>query len=162
MKCAKCGAELEDGVLFCRECGAKVEIPRKRFCRECGAPLANGVKFCSECGAKIDLIVDSPVSASITNTIESSDQGKTDNDNPAEAEKKKTAPNVDSIKERAAKFAKEVDLPNADKIKEKATKFAKQVDLPKAKGNVKKSLSRNNHSSRKQNTCRCSHRYVLS
>ena len=140
MKCAKCGAELEDGVLFCRECGAKVEIPRKRFCRECGAPLANGVKFCSECGAKIDLIVDSPVSASITNTIESSDQGKTDNDNPAEAEKKKTAPNVDSIKERAAKFAKEVDLPNADKIKEKATKFAKQVDLPKAKGNVKKYL----------------------
>ena len=140
MKCAKCGAELEDGVLFCRECGAKVEIPRKRFCRECGAPLADGVKFCSECGAKIDLIVDSPVSASITNTIESSDQGKTDNDNPAEAEKKKTAPNVDSIKERAAKFAKEVDLPNADKIKEKATKFAKQVDLPKAKGNVKKYL----------------------
>lgn len=140
MKCAKCGAELEDGVLFCRECGAKVEIPRKRFCRECGAPLADGVKFCSECGAKIDLIVDSPVSASITNTIESSDQGKKDNDNPAEAEKKKTAPNVDSIKERAAKFAKEVDLPNADKIKEKATKFAKQVDLPKAKGNVKKYL----------------------
>lgn len=140
MKCAKCGAELEDGVLFCRECGAKVEIPRKKFCRECGAPLADGVKFCSECGAKIDLIVDSPVSASITNTIESSDQGKTDNDNPAEAEKKKTAPNVDSIKERAAKFAKEVDLPNADKIKEKATKFAKQVDLPKAKGNVKKYL----------------------
>ena len=140
MKCAKCGAELEDGVLFCRECGAKVEIPRKRFCRECGAPLADGVKFCSECGAKIDLIVDSPVSASITNTIESSDQGKTDNDNPAEAEKKKTAHNVDSIKERAAKFAKEVDLPNADKIKEKATKFAKQVDLPKAKGNVKKYL----------------------
>lgn len=140
MKCAKCGAELEDGVLFCRECGAKVELPRKRFCRECGAPLADGVKFCSECGAKIDLIVDSPVSASITNTIESSDQGKTDNDNPAEAEKKKTAPNVDSIKERAAKFAKEVDLPNADKIKEKATKFAKQVDLPNAKGNVKKYL----------------------
>lgn len=26
MKCQNCGADLDDGVLFCRECGAKVEM----------------------------------------------------------------------------------------------------------------------------------------
>lgn len=30
MKCQKCGARLEEGVLFCRECGAKVEAPKKK------------------------------------------------------------------------------------------------------------------------------------
>lgn len=49
MKCQKCGAELEQGVLFCRECGSKV--PAKMFCRECGAELAPGAKFCTSCGA---------------------------------------------------------------------------------------------------------------
>lgn len=49
MKCQKCGAELEQGVLFCRECGNKVEA--KMFCRECGAELSLGAKFCSSCGA---------------------------------------------------------------------------------------------------------------
>lgn len=49
MKCQKCGAELEQGVLFCRECGSKVEA--KMFCRECGAELSPGAKFCSSCGA---------------------------------------------------------------------------------------------------------------
>lgn len=28
MKCTKCGAELSEGVLFCRECGAKVETQK--------------------------------------------------------------------------------------------------------------------------------------
>ena len=54
MKCKKCGAELADGVLFCRECGMKVE-PMKKFCHECGAELPDGVKFCPNCGAKVDV-----------------------------------------------------------------------------------------------------------
>lgn len=58
MKCQNCGANLEEGVLFCRECGSRVRIP-KRFCRECGAQLPEGVKFCHECGARvIDFDVD--------------------------------------------------------------------------------------------------------
>ena len=53
MKCPNCGDELTDGVKFCRECGSKVELPKKRFCRECGSELVDWVKFCSNCGAKI-------------------------------------------------------------------------------------------------------------
>lgn len=51
MKCQYCGAELDDGVLFCKDCGAKVEIKKVMFCRECGSKLEDGVKFCSNCGA---------------------------------------------------------------------------------------------------------------
>ena len=29
MKCSKCGAELQEGALFCRECGAKAENAQK-------------------------------------------------------------------------------------------------------------------------------------
>ena len=55
MKCSKCGADLEEGVLFCRECGTRVDAPQKRFCRECGAALTGSAKFCTECGAKIEI-----------------------------------------------------------------------------------------------------------
>lgn len=57
MKCRKCGAELADGVSFCRECGTKVELIKK-YCRECGAELGEGMKFCPNCGAKIEIIED--------------------------------------------------------------------------------------------------------
>ncbi|NLD45653.1 MAG: hypothetical protein GX660_00445, partial [Clostridiaceae bacterium] len=58
MKCCNCGAELESGVAFCRECGEKVEVQRmkKRFCRECGTEFAEGVKYCSNCGANTDVV----------------------------------------------------------------------------------------------------------
>lgn len=55
MKCQKCGADLAEGVLFCRECGAKTNAVQKRFCRECGAELIQNAKFCRECGAKAEL-----------------------------------------------------------------------------------------------------------
>ena len=55
MKCPKCGADLAEGVLFCRECGTKIDALQKRFCRECGAALAEGAKFCTECGAKAEI-----------------------------------------------------------------------------------------------------------
>lgn len=54
MRCPNCGEELSDGVLFCRECGHKIQKePQKRFCRECGSELESGAKFCSNCGAKV-------------------------------------------------------------------------------------------------------------
>ena len=53
MRCQNCGAELEEGVKFCRECGSKVIENKKRFCRECGTELPEGVKFCPECGANV-------------------------------------------------------------------------------------------------------------
>lgn len=51
MKCSSCGAELEEGVRFCKECGAKVETKKITFCRECGNALSEGSRFCSKCGA---------------------------------------------------------------------------------------------------------------
>lgn len=54
MICSNCGANLEQGVLFCRECGSKVA--EKRFCRECGKELEQGQKYCSSCGADIDFV----------------------------------------------------------------------------------------------------------
>lgn len=56
MKCPKCGADLAEGVLFCRECGTRIDTLQKRFCRECGAALAEGAKFCTECGAKAEIL----------------------------------------------------------------------------------------------------------
>lgn len=54
MRCRECGADLPDGVSFCRYCGSKVEpIKEKRFCPSCGASIVPGVKFCRNCGFDI-------------------------------------------------------------------------------------------------------------
>lgn len=53
MKCYQCGADLQDNVSFCRECGAKQTKQDIRFCRECGAGITSGAKFCSSCGAQL-------------------------------------------------------------------------------------------------------------
>ena len=53
MRCQDCGTELKEGVLFCRECGAKVTPMTIRFCRECGHHLAEGSKYCVNCGADV-------------------------------------------------------------------------------------------------------------
>lgn len=48
MKCPKCGIEVEDGMKFCGECGAK--LPQSKTCPKCGAIAAATAKFCGECG----------------------------------------------------------------------------------------------------------------
>lgn len=57
MKCSKCGAELQEGVLFCRECGAKAENVEKakKFCRDCGTEIQEDDKFCPNCGANLSV-----------------------------------------------------------------------------------------------------------
>lgn len=52
MKCANCGAEIEDGAKFCGECGAAV--PQVKKCVVCGAEISLKMKFCPECGARQD------------------------------------------------------------------------------------------------------------
>ncbi len=46
MKCPKCQAENREGIRFCEECGAKMELK----CPKCGAEIPLGKKFCGECG----------------------------------------------------------------------------------------------------------------
>ena len=60
MRCRRCNAEIEDGSLFCSECGAKQEEIVKEqtevkflFCPNCGTKLEQGAMFCSECGTKL-------------------------------------------------------------------------------------------------------------
>ena len=49
MICNNCGAEIEEGMKFCGECGEAV--PQVKFCVSCGAEIAIRMKFCPECGA---------------------------------------------------------------------------------------------------------------
>jgi class 3 adenylate cyclase/tetratricopeptide (TPR) repeat protein len=46
MKCLQCQADNREGVKFCEECGAAMEIK----CPSCGALVPLGKKFCGECG----------------------------------------------------------------------------------------------------------------
>ena len=46
MNCPKCGIENREGVRFCEECGAKLEM----ICPGCGATIPPGKKFSGECG----------------------------------------------------------------------------------------------------------------
>jgi len=46
MICPKCHSENREGVKFCEECGAKMEIQ----CPSCSALIPMGKKFCGECG----------------------------------------------------------------------------------------------------------------
>ncbi len=46
MKCPKCQFDNREGVKFCEECGAKLEL----VCPECGADIPLGRKFCGDCG----------------------------------------------------------------------------------------------------------------
>lgn len=64
-RCAKCGAELREGMRFCNVCGMNVASApapapaaepapaRSNHCRKCGAELMVGAKFCSICAAPV-------------------------------------------------------------------------------------------------------------
>jgi predicted amidophosphoribosyltransferase len=49
MKCPKCQFENREGIKFCEECGAKLELK----CPACQAGIPLGRKFCGECGHKV-------------------------------------------------------------------------------------------------------------
>jgi Double zinc ribbon len=57
--CGRCGALLEDGDLFCGDCGAPVG-----GCPSCGKPLTPGKRFCRYCGAT--LFEAAPAPAAVT------------------------------------------------------------------------------------------------
>ena len=50
MKCPKCQIDNREGVKFCEECGAKMEME----CSSCGAKVSLCKKFFGECGHKLD------------------------------------------------------------------------------------------------------------
>ena len=49
MGCGRCGALLDEGDLFCGDCGA----PASAGCPTCGEPLTPGKRFCRRCGATL-------------------------------------------------------------------------------------------------------------
>lgn len=65
MNCHKCGSPLEDGAVFCGNCGAKVEAGPAQpeigqpggqasvFCPNCGKRLSAGDVFCDACGCSL-------------------------------------------------------------------------------------------------------------
>jgi len=52
-ECPNCGAQLEENIKFCTECGTKME-PEILKCPNCSAELPEGIKFCTECGTNIE------------------------------------------------------------------------------------------------------------
>ncbi len=52
-----CGAVMEDDMLFCTECGKKLETPapaaKEGVCPKCGAALDPGDLFCTSCGCDL-------------------------------------------------------------------------------------------------------------
>jgi class 3 adenylate cyclase/tetratricopeptide (TPR) repeat protein len=56
MKCSNCEFDNREGVKFCEECGAKMELQ----CPSCGARIPPGRKFCGDCGCNLTLPSDAP------------------------------------------------------------------------------------------------------
>lgn len=48
MICPRCQSELNDDMMYCVECGMKIER-----CPQCHAPVMTGAKFCSHCGTSL-------------------------------------------------------------------------------------------------------------
>ena len=56
MKCPKCESENREGVKFCEDCGAEMEVK----CPSCGVFLPTGKRFCGECGQHLGQPKDAP------------------------------------------------------------------------------------------------------
>jgi len=50
MKCPHCQAENREGVKFCEDCGARIEL----VCPNCGAHVLPNKRFCGECGQSLE------------------------------------------------------------------------------------------------------------
>ena len=50
MKCKHCGKEIDNDSVFCKFCGAKVNLK----CKYCGEEIANDSNFCKFCGKKVN------------------------------------------------------------------------------------------------------------
>ena len=57
MKCPSCEFENRDGVKYCEECGAKLDLA----CPRCKAKIPPGRKFCGECGHKLTESAEAPI-----------------------------------------------------------------------------------------------------
>lgn len=56
IECSNCGAQIEENMKFCTECGSKMELPEtteELKCPSCSAQLPPNTSFCTECGTKI-------------------------------------------------------------------------------------------------------------
>ncbi|MDD3168605.1 MAG: zinc ribbon domain-containing protein [Eubacteriales bacterium] len=51
--CPNCDTLNPEGVKFCQECGAKLNLSTKVKCLECGAVFPIGTRFCGECGRQL-------------------------------------------------------------------------------------------------------------
>ena len=51
--CPNCETLNPEGVKFCQECGARLNLSTKVKCLECGAEFPNGTRFCGECGRQL-------------------------------------------------------------------------------------------------------------
>lgn len=56
--CPRCGEPLEDGAVFCANCGNKVIKPQSasadvKICPTCGSQIDGDTVFCTNCGTKI-------------------------------------------------------------------------------------------------------------
>ena len=71
MYCSHCGKQIDDGVSFCPECGAKVGAPAEQaqndtprvYCKNCGREVNPDAALCPNCGAKIEPQNKKPINA---------------------------------------------------------------------------------------------------
>lgn len=71
MYCSHCGKQIDDGVSFCPECGAKVGAPAEQpkndtprvYCKNCGREVSPDAALCPNCGARIEPQNKKPVNA---------------------------------------------------------------------------------------------------